>query len=113
MSAPIRTRDSRPHRGQLSPRANKTWRDAHASFVHSVDAHSLPTENLPPPTEPRFPFSLNAVLATFPHLETVWIEDWNLEDGQTALNVINRPAAVQKIAGEKFNPTDIGSGLIP
>jgi hypothetical protein len=111
MSAPTRTRDSRPQRGNLSPRSVKTWRDGHASFVHN-EGHNLPTENLPPPTSPRFPFSLNATLATFPHLETVWIEDWS-EDCQIATQPVNRPAALQRIAGEKFNPVDIGSGLIP
>jgi len=109
---PTRTRDSRPQRGNLSPRSVKTWRDAHASFVSAQPDHNLPTENLPPPTSPRFPFSLNATLATFPHLETVYVPDWS-DDCQIATQPVNRPAALQKIAGEKFDPCFIGSGLVP
>jgi hypothetical protein len=56
---------------------------------------------------------LNATLALFPRLETVWIKHWDIEDGQIATQPVNRPAAIQKIAGEKFDPVDIGSGLIP
>ena len=100
-------------RGAVSSRATNAWKSAFAShkpFVHSAP-DSLLTENLPPPTSPRFPFSLNATLATFPHLETVWIEDWS-EDCQIATQPKNIPAAVHRIAGERFNPCDIGSGLL-
>jgi hypothetical protein len=108
-----RTHSSRPTRGRVSPRAIKTWRESFQGHVHSAPDSNLQTENLPPPTQPRFPFSLNATLATFPHLESVYVADWNLEDGQAALNVVNRPGAVIKIASDRFDATDIGSGLIP
>lgn len=48
-----------------------------------------------------------------PHLESTWVEDHNLVDGQTAFNVVNRPAAIYKIAAERFDATDIGSTLNP
>ena len=109
MSSPTR---NRPHKGRVSPRAIKTWKDAFNGFVHSAPDSNLQTENLPPPTESRFPFSLNATLATFPHLEITYVEDWNLEDSQLATQPKNIPAAVHRIAGERFNPCDIGSGLL-
>lgn len=103
---------NRPRKGGASSRAIRTWKDSFHGFVHSVDAHSLPTETSPAPTQPRFPLSLNATLAKWPELETVWIEDWS-DDCQVALNVKNIPAAIHRIAGERFDPCDIGSGLIP
>lgn len=110
MSSPTR---NRPHKGRVSPRAIKTWKDAFNGFVHSAPDSNLQTENLPPPTESRFPYSLNATLALFPRLETVWIEHWDIEDGQIATQPVNRPAAIQKIASAKFDATDIGSGIVP
>ena len=114
MSSPTR---NRPHKGRVSPRAIKTWKDAFNGFVHSApDDSNLQTENLPPPTEK----------SVFPQLEVhqaglvskVEIRlDCNthrrMTDGQIATQPVNRPAAIQKIAGEKFDPVDIGSGLIP
>jgi hypothetical protein len=110
MSNPTRTR---PHKGRVSPRAIKTWKDAFQGHVHSAPDSTLQTENLPPPTEPRFLTSLNAALVAYPHLESSYVEDWNLEESQIALNIANRPGAVIKIASDRFDATDIGSGLIP
>jgi hypothetical protein len=103
---------NRPRKGGASSRAIRTWKDSFHGFVHSVDTHNLPTTNLPRPTESRFPTSLNATLCLYPHLETVYVEDYSSDDCQIATQPVNRPAAVIKIAGEKFNPVDIGSGLI-
>jgi hypothetical protein len=104
---------TRPHKGRVSPRAIKTWKDAFQGHLHSAPDSNLPTTNLPAPTTPRFLTSLNAALVAYPHLESVWIEHWDIEDGQLATQPVNRPAAVHKIASDRFDATDIGSGLIP
>ena len=110
MSSPTR---NRPSKGKLSPRSVSAWKAAaHNGFVHSAPDSNLQTENLPPPTESRFPFSLNGTLAKYPHLEITYVEDWNLEDSQLSTQPHNIPAAVHRIAGERFNPCDIGSGLL-
>ena len=102
------------HRGRLSPRSVTAWKTAaHSGFVHSGPDSTIQTTNYPPPTSPRFPMSLNAALVRAPHLETTYVaEDWS-DDCQIATQPVNRPAAVIKIASDRFDATDIGSGLIP
>jgi hypothetical protein len=57
MSSPTR---NRPHKGRVSPRAIKTWKDAFNGFVHSAPDSNLQTENLPINPD-RNPFSLAKV----------------------------------------------------
>ena len=109
MSAPTNHRPPTKGRGK---HRDETWRAGHATFVHGPPSPELRTENLPPPTEPRFLRSLNAALLAYPHLETMYIEDWS-DDCQIATQPVNRAGAVLRIASEKFDPTDLGSGIVP
>ena len=101
MSSPTR---NRPHKGRVSPRAIKTWKDAFNGHVHSAPDSNLQTENLPINPD-RNPFSL-AKVKHLPSMEDGCVDAFcscQSTDGQLATNPRNYSATVFAISSEQVS----------
>ena len=101
MSSPTR---NRPHKGRVSPRAIKTWKDAFNGFVHSAPDSTLQTENLPINPD-RNPFSLTKV-KHLPSLEDGCVDAFcgcQASDGQIATNPRNYSSTVYAISQDRVS----------
>jgi hypothetical protein len=100
MSSPTR---NRPHKGRVSPRAIKTWKDAFHGFVLSSPDSTLPTTNLPP-NQNRNMFSLGSSLRRNPASALVIVEGYELDGSQLSFeNLRNYSSTVYAISQDRVS----------